>query len=126
MLAISPTAPKPMALILLGVVSFVGPMIEMLITGKGENLSKFDLAATILSIPLIFWWYHVDKREHDYKAGPLMNDAIVAVAIVALPIYFVRTRGWKRGAIATLLALAAFAVLLGLSELGEWIGTLFT
>src|SRR3954447_24404229 len=123
---IKASEPKTRALILLGVVSFVGPLLEILITGKVEALSKFDLATTIVSIPLIFWWYHVDKREHDYQAGPLMNGGIVAVAIVALPIYFVRTRGWKRGAVATLLALGVFAVLLGLSELGEWIGTLFT
>jgi len=36
----------------------------------------------------------------------------------------VRTRGWKRGAVATLLALGVFVILLGLSELGEWIGEL--
>ena len=122
---IDPKAPKTIALILLGVVSLVGPFLEMLVTGKVEDLSKFDLATTIVSIPLIFWWYHVDKREHDYQAGPLMNGGVVAVAIVALPIYFVRTRGWKRGAVATLLALAVFLVLLGLSELGEWIGERF-
>jgi len=122
---IDPKAPKTIALILLGVVSLIGPFVEMVTTGQVEALSKFDLATTIVSIPLIFWWYHVDKREHDYQAGPLMNGGIVAVAIVALPIYFVRTRGWKRGAVATLLALGIFALLLGLSELGEWLGTLF-
>src|SRR3954451_5503598 len=105
MLAISPTAPKTMALILLGVVSFGGPMIEMLITGKVEALSKFDLAATIVSIPLIFWWYHLDKRQHDYQAGPLMNGGLVAVAPVARPPRVVRTRPRKRGAIATAFAL---------------------
>jgi hypothetical protein len=117
--------PKTFAQILLGVVSLVGPFIEMVVSGQVEALSRFDLATTIVSIPLIFWWYHVDKREHNYQAGPLMNGGIVAVAVVALPIYFVRTRGWKRGAVATLLALGIFAILLGLSELGEWIGTLF-
>jgi len=122
---VKPTAPKTIALALLGVVSLVGPFVEIVTTGQVEALSKFDLAATIVSIPLIFWWYHVDKREHDYQAGPLMNGGILAVAVVALPIYFVRTRGWKRGAVATLLALGIFAILLGLSELGEWIGTLF-
>jgi len=122
---VKPTAPKTIALALLGVVSLVAPFVEMVTTGQVEALSKFDLAATIVSIPLIFWWYHVDKREHDYQAGPLMNGGILAVAVVALPIYFVRTRGWKRGAVATLLALGIFAILLGLSELGEWIGTLF-
>ncbi|MFL6566478.1 MAG: hypothetical protein ACJ8G5_16190 [Burkholderiales bacterium] len=123
---IKASEPKTRALILLGVVSFVGPLLEILITGKVEDLSKFDLATTIVSIPLIFWWYHVDKREHGYQAGPLMNGGIVAVAIVALPIYFVRTRGWKRGAIATAFALGIFAILLGLAELGERIGGLFT
>ena len=118
-------APKTIALILLGVVSLVGTFIEMLLTGQVEALSKFDLATTIVSIPLIFWWYHVDKRERDYQAGPLMNAGILVLAVVAFPIYFVRTRGWKRGAIATLLALGVFAILLGLSELGEWIGTFF-
>jgi len=122
---IKASEPKTRALILLGVVSFVGPLLEILITGKVEDLSKFDLATTIVSIPLIFWWYHVDKREHDYHAGPLMNGGIVALAIVALPIYFVRTRGWRRGAIATAFALGIFAILLGLGELGEWLGGLF-
>lgn len=120
-----PTAPKTIALALLGVVSLVGPFVEMLATGRVEALSKFDLATTIVSIPLIFWWYHVDKREHDYQAGPLMNAGILVLAIVAFPIYFVRTRGWKRGALATLLALGVFAILFGLGELGEWIGALF-
>jgi len=100
--------------------------MEMVVTGRVEDLSKYDLVATIVSIPLIFWWYHVDKREHDYQAGPLMNGGIIAVAVIALPIYFVRTRGWKGGAIATVLALVVFGVLLGLSELGEWLGTFFT
>ena len=118
-------SPKTLALILLGVVSLVSPFVEMLATGRVEALSKFDIASTVVSIPLIFWWYHVDKREHDYRAGPLMNGGILAVAVVALPIYFVRTRGWKRGGIATLLALGVFAILLGLSELGEWIGEFF-
>jgi hypothetical protein len=126
MVAIKPPPPKTIALILLGVVSLVAPFVEMVATGQVEPLSKFDLAATVIELPLIFWWYHVDKREHDYQAGPLMNGGVLAVAIVALPIYFVRTRGWKRGAVATLLALAVFLVLLGLSELGEWIGELFT
>jgi len=118
-------APKTIALILLGVVSLVGPFIEMLTTGKVEDFSNFDVAATVVALPLVFWWYHVDKRERDYQAGPLMNAGILVLAVVAFPIYFVRTRGWKRGAIATLLALGVFAILLGLSELGEWIGTFF-
>jgi hypothetical protein len=118
--------PKTTALALLAAVSLVVPFIEMVVTGQVEELSKFDIAATVIALPLIFWWYHVDKREHDYQAGPLMNAGILVLALVAFPIYFVRTRGWKRGAIATLLAAIVFAILLGLGELGEWLGTYFT
>jgi hypothetical protein len=125
MLAIKPPPPKTIALILLGVVSLVAPFVEMVVTGQVEPLSKFDLAATVIELPLIFWWYHVDKREHGYRAGPLMNAGIIAVCVVALPIYLIRSRGWKRGIIATLLAGAVLGATFGLAELGEWIGGLF-
>lgn len=124
--AIDPKAPKTIALALLGVLAFVSPLAEMLATGKVEDSSRFGIATLAVALPLIFWWYHVDKREHGYRAGPLMNGGILLLAIVAFPIYFVRTRGWKGGAVATLLALGVFLILLGLGELGEWLGTFFT
>lgn len=103
--------------------SLVGPFVEVLVTGRVEEFGKFEMAETFVAIALIFWWYHVDKRDHGYRAGPLMNGGVLAAAIVALPIYFVRSRGWKRGALATLAALAVFGITLALGELGEWLGT---
>jgi hypothetical protein len=117
--------PKITALVLLAAVSLVGPILEAWITGRIEPLSSFDVALTVVSISLIFWWYHLDKRERDYRAGPLMNAGIVALSMVALPIYFIRSRGWKRGLIATVLAAAVLAVMFGLGELGERIGAAF-
>jgi hypothetical protein len=113
---------KSAALVLLGLVSLATPLLEAWFTGRVEPFSKFDLAGTFLSIPLIFFWYHLDKREHGYHAGPLMNVGVVALSIVALPIYFIRSRGWKRGAITMLLAGAFLAVTLALGEVGERIG----
>jgi hypothetical protein len=49
-----------------------------------------------------------------------MNGGILAVANVALRSFRMHARLEAR-AVATLLALAVFLVLLGLSELGEWI-----
>jgi hypothetical protein len=46
---------------------------------------------------LIFWWYHVDKAEHGYRAGPLLNGGMLLAVVVAMPIYFIRSRGWKNG-----------------------------
>lgn len=81
------------------------------------------MTETFVAIALVFWWYHVDKRSRGYRAGPLMNGGVIAAAIIALPIYFVRSRGWRRGTLATLGALAVFGVTFVLGELGEWLGT---
>jgi hypothetical protein len=106
----------------MALVSFAGPLAEALATGRVDEAGKFDLGETFVAIALLYWWYHVDKRSRGYAAGPLMNGGVIVAAIVALPIYFVRSRGWRRGALATVAALAFFGVLLGLGELGERIG----
>jgi hypothetical protein len=103
-------------------VSLGGPLVEALATGRVEDFGKFDLAETFVGIALIYWWYHADKRSRGYRAGPLMNAGIVAVAVVALPIYLVRSRGWKRGALASAVALVVLGATLALGELGEWLG----
>src|SRR2546422_337552 len=92
--------PKIMALALLGLLSLAGPLIEMGVTGRVESFGKFALAESFISLPLIYWWYHVDKDQRNYKAGPLMNVGVVALTILALPVYFIRSRGWKRASIA--------------------------
>jgi hypothetical protein len=110
------------ALGMLAVLSIAGPIAEAAATGRIDSMGKFDLAETFVAITLVYWWYHADKAEHGYRAGPLMNGGIIVLAIVALPIYFVRTRGWKKGALASLAALAFLGLTLGLEELGERIG----
>lgn len=114
--------PKLVALGLLALVSLVSPMIEKLVTGRVEMLSKFGMVETVVSLVVLFWWYHMDKREWNYKAGPLMNGGVLAVAIIALPVYFIRTRGWKKGAVTIALALAFLAATLFLGEAGEKLG----
>ncbi len=114
--------PKLTALALLALLSLAGPLIEAGATGRVEPFSKFGLAEALLSLPLIYWWYHVDKHQLNYQAGPLMNVGVVALSILALPVYFIRSRGWKRGTIATALAALVLVVTFALGELGEQIG----
>ena len=113
---------KAVALALLALLSFVGPFAEVLVSGTIEPYGKWELAETFVALVLIFWWYHVDKAEHGYRAGPLMNGGMLLAVVVAMPIYFVRSRGWKRGARATLVGMLVFGVLYGLGEAGEYLG----
>jgi len=115
---------KFIALGLLAAVSFFGPFLEMWLTGHTEPYGKWELGETFVALVLIFWWYHVDKAEHGYLAGPLLNGGMLLAVIVAMPIYFVRSRGWKKGARATLIAALVFAVLYGLGEAGEYLASL--
>jgi hypothetical protein len=113
---------KRIALALLVALSFLGPFIEALVRGEVEPLGKFELAETFVALALIFWWYHLDKAEHGYRAGPLMNGGMLVLTALAMPVYLLRTRGWKRGAIATAIAIGVFAALYALGEAGEWLG----
>jgi steroid 5-alpha reductase family enzyme len=115
---------KLVALAVLALISLISPIVETIATGKVETFGTFGMVETAVSLVVLFWWYHVDKQERNYRAGPLMNGGVLAVAIVALPVYFIRSRGWKKGALAIGLALAFLGATLVLSELGEKLGEL--
>lgn len=102
--------------------SFGGPLLEALLTGRVEDYSRFDLAETFAGLALVYWWYHADKRSRGYAAGALMNATMIVALVIALPVYFVRSRGWKRGVVATALALAVLGATFVLGELGERLG----
>ena len=116
---------KAAALVTLAAISFVMPAVERAMTGHVEMLSTYGLVETALSLIALFWWFHLDKAEHDYRAGKLMNAGVLIFAAIALPIYFVRSRGWKRGGIAILWALLFLGVMFVLEEAGEWLGARF-
>ena len=116
--------PKLYALALLAALTLLSPVVETLMTGRIQPYGGYDIVSTLLALVPIFWWYHVDKAELGFRAGPLQNAGVAALALVALPVYFIRSRGWKRGAIATLWALGVLASLYFLEELGELIGGL--
>jgi hypothetical protein len=118
--------PKALALIMLAVLSFIAPLAERWATGRVEPFSNYGLAEMALSLVILFWWYHVDKAEHAYQAGKLMNAGVLLLAVVALPVYFIRSRGWQRGIRTTALALLFLGVTLALGEAGEWLGAALT
>ena len=117
--------PKALALIILAVLSFVAPLAERWATGRVEPFSNYGLVEMALSLVILFRWYHVDKAEQAYRAGKLMNAGVLLLAVVALPVYFIRSRGWQRGTRATAVALLFLGVTLALGEAGEWLGAWF-
>ena len=114
--------PKVAALVVLGAISFVMPAVERAMTGRVEMLSTYGLVETALSLIALFWWFHLDKAEQNYRAGKLMNAGVLILAAVALPIYFLRSRGWKRGGIAIVWAIVFLGVMFVLETAGEWLG----
>jgi hypothetical protein len=110
---------------LLAAISFISPLAERLATGRVEALSTFGLAETVVSLVVLFWWYHLDKQQRNYQAGKLMNAGVLVAAVIALPIYFIRTRGWRGGAIASAVGAAFIGVTYVLGELGERLGAAF-
>ncbi|MBW8904759.1 MAG: hypothetical protein JF611_03640 [Betaproteobacteria bacterium] len=117
---------KATALGLLAAVALLSPALESAMTGRVDMLSTYGLAETAVSLVLLFWWYHLDKADHDYQAGKLMNAGVLLLAVIALPIYFVRSRGWKLGGRAIVLAALFLGATFLLSELGERLGAVIT
>lgn len=55
----------------------------------------WHFGSTFLALGLIFAWYHMDSVQRSYKRSMLLNVGVVALAVVALPYYVIRSR--KRG-----------------------------
>jgi len=69
---------------------------------------------------LLFIWYRIDSEQRSYKRSPWLNVCIIAVAIIALPYYFFRSRGLKGGALATSAMLLVFVLGGALTTAGQY------
>ena len=71
----------------------------------GQLMPASDLWLMPLFVFLIFAWYRLDSEKRGYPRTKWLNIAIVAIALLALPYYLIRSRGWKRGLVATAIML---------------------
>jgi hypothetical protein len=83
----------------------------------GADFPKSDIPFIIISLFLIFYWYHLDAIENNYRRSVFLNISVIFIAILALPYYFFRSRGFKKGFIATI-GFLALAVLFNFLTLG--------
>ena len=90
--------------ILLGAVS--GGVRQYLFPGQEFALS--DIWFLPVFVFLTFYWYYLDSKERALRRPIWLDVGTVAISIVFLSVYFFRSRGFKRGLLATGVALLVF------------------
>lgn len=111
--------PKLVVLLLVEVVSFVNGAADQYFY-PGQFQSPTDLWFLAAYALLTFAWFRLDTDERSYRRTPLLSVLVVAVALVALPYYFFRSRGAKGGFIALGLFVLVFMASGALSAAGEY------
>jgi hypothetical protein len=81
---------------------------------KDELDKVFRVGGARPTAVLIASWCHIDARERGYAIRKLLFLAIVFVTVVGLPIYLIRTRGF-RGVLSIVFALL-FAIIMAVLE----------
>jgi hypothetical protein len=89
-------------------------MLSALISGFARQLlapndvvAPSDIPFMLFGVFLLFLWFRLDSDERSYRRSALLNVGVIARALVALPYYFFRTRGFARGLAASVLFLVA-------------------
>jgi hypothetical protein len=104
---------RGIVLISLAVIRFAGGVARQLLA-PAQSVAEADLLFALLSVGLVFAWYRMDSRRCGYRRSPVLDAMVIAIAILALPYYFFRTRGLWGGLRASgllVLAIMGYAVL---------------
>jgi hypothetical protein len=97
---------------------FVDGVTAMLMF-PGQLLPPSSFAIEVVVLLITFAWYRLDSDSRDYKRSLLSSAMVIGAGIFALPYYFFRTRGLRRGALATLIFLLIATGYGALSYLGQ-------
>ncbi|WP_019866845.1 hypothetical protein [Methylovulum miyakonense] len=84
---------------------FVSSLLSVAMTGDpivGQPWKTFEI---ILFSFIMYWWYYLDKAQHDYRAGKWLNMAVVGCGIIAVPVYLFRSRPLRQAVMAFLMFL---------------------
>ena len=110
---------KAFVLALIVLVAFVDGVAHQLIA-PGEIFAPSDLVFTVVVTLLTFVWYRFDSDDAAYPRSPFLNVAVIALAVLALPYYFFRSRGFARGSIAVGIFIGFLALYFSLQSAGEY------
>jgi hypothetical protein len=96
------------ALVLLGALSFLTGITIVLFHEHPGLDQVTTVVFMLLALVVIFWWYVQDTNALQYKRTTILNVCIIAIGFIALPYYFFRSRGFRKGAVATAYFLIIF------------------
>lgn len=99
---------------LLGLAAIVGVLDQVLVDDRSYD-RLLTTGSAVIAVVLIAAWCHYDSWQRSYTIGTPLRFLILLLAAIGVPVYLLRTRGW-RGLISTILA-GAFA---GLMVVLEW------
>jgi len=111
--------PKHLAVALFLLIAFLSGLARQYFS-PGQLLSKVDLPFLLIGLFLIFFWFRLDSDQLGYRRTPVLSVMVLALTVVALPYYFLRSRGFLRGSIATALSLVVAVAYSMLQAGGEW------
>lgn len=113
-------SPKSRVLAVFAVTSLISGAIDQYVY-PGRQFPPTAIGFMVLGSFLIFLWYRIDSEQIGYRRSPWLNVSVIMLAVVALPYYFFRSRGAKRGAAATCTLLLAYVVSGMLSIAGSYL-----
>lgn len=100
---------KHLALILFLLLAFLSGLARQFFA-PGQLMSRVDIPFLLIGLLLTFLWYRIDSDQLGYRRSAILNVMVLAITLLALPYYFLRSRGFLRGSLATVLfLLVAFA-----------------
>jgi len=104
--------PNRVLMLLLLYISALSGMTSYLEVRGIEEPPWSVIVTMLLSSSLIVWWYWADSTSRSYRRSPLLNVAVIAVALVAVPYYLLRSRekGQRFKAISKLFGFLALVV----------------
>lgn len=111
---------KAIILVVLALASLLAGMIGQYYW-PGAPFSAADAVYALVGAFLIFAWYHIDAGQRGYRRSIWLNAGVILLAIVAVPYYFFRSRGFKSGLVWTGLFLLLLAVTSLLTKAGQYI-----
>lgn len=71
--------------------------------GPRQPFSWMAIACVLLQAFLMFMWYRVDAQQKEFRRSVSLDVAVVGLAVIGLPYYLFRTRGFRGGVISTAL-----------------------